>query len=90
MDLTFGLDLKPAAASDDLAKAVDYQAAEQIVKSTMHGPSVKLIETLTHRIGEELFQSFQEVQYLEVRVRKLDPPLETSTAYSEVRMTWQR
>lgn len=90
VDLIFGLDLSAAAAADDLDATLDYQAAEHIVKKIMHGPSVRLIETLTQRIGEKLFDTFPAAQKLEVRVRKMNPPLETETRYSEVTMTWQR
>ncbi len=90
VDLIFGLDLSDAAATDNLDTTIDYQAAEALVKEIMHGPSVKLIETLAQRIGKKLFNSFPCIQKLEVRVRKLNPPLETKTQYSEVTMAWLR
>ena len=90
VDLEFNLNLSAAADSDDLSKTVDYQEAERIVREIMHGPSVHLIETLTRRIGQKLFVSFPSVRNLEVRVRKMNPPLKTQTEYSEVVMKWQR
>lgn len=90
VDLVFHADLRQAGESDALAHTVDYQEAEEMVRSVMEGPSVKLIETLAVRIGESLFEAFAHVQQIEVAVRKLQPPLPTETAYSEVRMTWQR
>lgn len=90
VDLIFHADLSEAAESDDLGKTIDYQKAEEQVRAVMEGPSVKLIETLARHIGEELFREFEEVQKLEVKVRKLNPPLPTKTKYSEVRVTWQR
>lgn len=90
VDLIFRLDLAPAGTSDELEQTLDYQAAEKIVKQVMEGPSVKLIETLAHRIGRQLFETFPAVQQLEVYVRKLHPPIETPAEFSEVTMTWQR
>lgn len=90
VDLVFGLNLSAAASTDDLNNTIDYQTAEGIVKKIMHGPSVKLIETLAQRIGKKLFDSFPEARKLEIRVRKMNPPLETKTQYSEVTMTWHR
>lgn len=90
VDLIFGLDLSAAASTDDLENTLNYQEAEGIVKEIMHGSSVKLIETLAQRIGQQLLDSFPEANKLEVRVRKLSPPLETKTRYSEVTMTWPR
>lgn len=90
VDLVFYADLSEAARSDDLSQTIDYQKAETLVKGVMNGPSIKLIETLTRQIGEQVFEAFQNLQKLEVSVRKLHPPLETKTEFSEVQMTWQR
>ncbi|MGK7370999.1 MAG: dihydroneopterin aldolase [Candidatus Halalkalibacterium sp. M3_1C_030] len=90
VDLIFHADLSEAGRSDNLEKTIDYQKAENIVKGIMLGSSVKLIETLTVRIGDALFEAFEQVNKLEVNVRKLNPPLSTDTQYSEVHMTWRR
>jgi dihydroneopterin aldolase len=90
VDLTFSADLRKAGDNDNLEDTIDYQEAAEIVKSVMDGPSLKLIEALTKRIGDQLFEVFPEAQKLEVAVRKLHPPLETETDYSEIRMSWQR
>ncbi|MDR8392871.1 dihydroneopterin aldolase [Aliifodinibius sp. S!AR15-10] len=90
IDLEFSLDLRGAGQTDDLDKTVNYEEVEAIVRSVMEGPSQKLIETLTYMIGEALFEQFPEVIHLEVSLRKLNPPLQTKTKFSEVIMTWQR
>ena len=90
VDLVFYADLSEAGRSDDLGLTIDYQKAESVVYEIMEGPSVKLIETLTLRIGEQLFETFPVLQKLEVSVRKLHPPIETDAEYSEVQMTWKR
>lgn len=90
VDLIFKADLKTAGQNDNLRQTLDYQEAEKIVRQIMTGPSVKLIETLTIKIGDALFEAFPASARLEVVVRKLNPPLQTPTTYSEVRMSWQR
>lgn len=90
VDLTFHANLRNAAEFDDLEQTIDYQKAEALIKEIMQGDSVKLIETLCHHIGKVLFQEFEMVQKLNVSVRKLNPPLKTTTNYSEVSMSWQR
>lgn len=90
VDLTFVTDLHTAGASDRLEDTIDYQQAVAIVRKLMEGPSVKLIETLTKQIGEQLFKAFPQTQKLDVAVRKLHPPLDVETAYSETRMSWPR
>jgi dihydroneopterin aldolase len=90
VDLTFTADLRQAGNSDKLDDTIDYQQVLDIVTSVMHGPSVKLIETLAKRIGDQLFDNFTEIEMLEVAVRKLHPPLDVETAYAEIQMQWQR
>lgn len=90
VDLIFGADFRAAGDSDDLRDTIDYQEVLKTVKAVMDGPSLKLIETLAKQIGDNLFERFHETQELEVAVRKLHPPLDVETAYSEIRMQWQR
>lgn len=90
VDLHFSLDIQKAGYSDELQRTIDYQEAEGIVRDVMEGGSVKLIETLAQRIGNELFDTFAQAQKLEVAVRKMHPPIETESEYAEVRMSWKR
>lgn len=90
VDLIFTADLRTAGESDRLDDTIDYQQVVQIVQQIMEGPSRKLIETLTKDIGDHLFSNFKEAQALQVAVRKLNPPLNVETAYSETQMKWQR
>lgn len=90
VDLHFTLELGQAGNFDELWRTVDYQEAEEIVRRIMEGESVKLIETLARRIGDQLFDTFGQAEELEVIVRKLQPPLETECEYAQVRMSWKR
>lgn len=90
VDLVISADLRSAGRSDRLEETIDYQKVVAIVQEVMEGPSRKLIETLTRLIGDRLFEAFPEAAGLEVAVRKLHPPLDVETTYSETRMSWQR
>lgn len=90
VDLIFSTDFRTAGNSDKLSDTIDYQEVLKTVASVMDGPSLNLIETLAKKIGDKLFDQFRDAQELEVAVRKLQPPLDTETAYSEIRMQWQR
>lgn len=74
IDLELGLDLRPSAMSDDLAKTVDYQAAYDAVRAAVEGEPVKLVETLGERIAESLFARFP-VTDIHIRITKPDPPI---------------
>lgn len=90
VDVIFWADLRKAGKTDQLKDTIDYQKALAIIKKVMDGPSLKLIETLAKRIGDQLFDQFSNVESLKVSVRKLYPPLDVETAYSEITMQWQR
>lgn len=90
VDITFSADLLRAGATDQLDHTIDYQDVVSTVKEVMHGPSLKLIEALAKRIGDRLFNQFPKVETLTVSVRKLNPPLDVETAFSEIQMQWQR
>lgn len=90
IDLTFSANLRKAGESDRLEDTIDYQQVLTVVTTIVEGPSVKLIETLAHKIGDQLFDKFNTVESLTVSVRKLHPPLDVKTAYSEITMRWPR
>ena len=89
VDLVFHLNLQAAGSSDNLKQTIDYARAYSIVQTIMNGPSVDLIETLAFFIGKKLFEEFSPDQLI-VSVRKLNPPVDGTTQYSEVQMKWPR
>lgn len=89
VDLEFFINAGPAAENDDLELTIDYSKARAIVAEVMNGASLNLIETLCCRIGEKLFNSLNPDK-LNVFVRKLNPPMQEQTKYSEIFMQWPR
>lgn len=90
VDLVISAPLRKAGQTDHLRDTLDYQALQEEVASVMQGPSVKLIETLAYQIGQSVFKGHSEIESLEVTIRKLNPPLDIKTDYSEISMSWQR
>lgn len=90
VDVLLKADLSKAGASDDISDTPDYSHIEVLAKNIMEGDSVDTIEHLAFRIGSEISGVFPGIQQFEVRVRKMNPPLETPTDYTEVRMSWPR
>lgn len=74
VDLELGIDLRPAAADDDLGKTVDYQAVYETVRAVVESQPVKLVETLAGRVVDQLFAQFP-VEDVWIRVTKPDPPI---------------
>ena len=68
-DLTLATDCAPAAASDQLADAVDYVAASETVTRVAVEGRFRLVEALAERTAEALLASYP-ITAVTVRVRK--------------------
>ncbi|MFC4075500.1 dihydroneopterin aldolase [Salinithrix halophila] len=74
VDLELMIDLKPAAAGDDLSRTVDYGKVYETVQQEVKGKTYALVETLAERIAEQLLHAFP-LEEVMVRVTKPDPPI---------------
>jgi dihydroneopterin aldolase len=83
------LDLRPAAATDDVHLTVDYGAVARTLIQVGTGPSVHLVETLAERMAEIVLRDYPAVQAIELRVAKIHPPvaLQFAAAVIEIRRT---
>lgn len=87
VDLTLGLDIRPAAADDDLAKTVHYGTVAEEVVGIVEGEPVNLIETLAERIAQACLQH-EGVQEVEVSVHKPSAPI--TVPFDDVTVTITR
>ena len=87
VDLTLGLDTRPAAESDDLRETVDYGSLVARVKTVVESDPVDLIETLARRISDVAL-SDHRVEWVRVTVHKPDAPIEA--AFADVALTIRR
>src|SRR4051812_41190834 len=74
VDVTMETDLSEAAKTDDLSKTIDYVTVYEIVKKQMAVRS-KLIEQPAQRILDELKDTFNSLKHMQVKVTKLNPPM---------------
>ncbi len=74
VDVTLETDFTEAAKNDDLTKTIDYVTVYNIVKTQMKIRS-KLIEQVGQRIMNELKKEFPSLKKSEVKVTKLNPPM---------------
>ncbi len=63
-----------AVASDNVADALNYQRAYEVVANVMMR-DVALLERVCATMLDELYDNFQELKYAKVKVAKLNPPL---------------
>ena len=74
IDLTIETDLKPAARSDNLSDAADYQKAYRVVKEEMEKKS-NLLENIASRILDSLYVNLQGIEKATIKIRKMNPPM---------------
>lgn len=74
VSLSIELDTHLAGQTDKLEHTLNYQLVYDIVKEQMEVPS-KLIEHVAQRILDVAFKEFPQIQELEVKLSKLNPPL---------------
>lgn len=69
LDFTFGWDNRPAAANDDLTKALDYAKVSEAVQAFAQTARFELVETFAERLAAKLMSDFG-VPWLRLRVTK--------------------
>lgn len=74
VDVMMETDFSEAAKTDDLSKTIDYVVVYNIVKTQMAIRS-KLIEQVGQRIMDELKKELKGLKKTEVKVTKLNPPM---------------
>jgi dihydroneopterin aldolase len=72
LDLELAADVAAAAASDDIADAVDYYAVSKRVTAFVEASEFRLIETLAERVAELVLSEFS-VSWLRLTVAKPGP-----------------
>ncbi len=75
VDIRLGVDFTEAMMTDELEKTVNYASVYNVIKSEMSVPS-KLIEHVAGRIVESVFATFSQVNAIELKLRKINPPME--------------
>lgn len=74
VDVVLHLDLRPAAATDDLASTVDYGELAERLAAVVAGEPVDLLETLAGRLAEVCLEP-PLVRRVEVTVHKPQAPI---------------
>ena len=73
VDLTLTAPLEKAVQSDQLEDTINYAEVYELTKQEMNIPS-QLLEHVAGRICRALRHHFPQIEQIEIRVRKLNPP----------------
>ena len=84
IDLTVGIDLRRAAASDDVAATIHYGELAERVAAAVASDPVDLIETVAERIAA-IALSYPAAENVRVTVHKPDAPI--SVPFGDVAVT---
>ena len=75
VDIEMDTDMEKASSSDELDDALNYAEACELVKKEMLIRS-HLLEHLTKRILDRLFERFPQLKWAKVCVTKVNPPID--------------
>ena len=75
VDITMDYDMEKASKSDELNDALNYAEAYELVKQEMAIRS-NLLEHLSSRILDRLFEKFPQLDSATVYVEKIKPPID--------------
>lgn len=87
VDVDLGLDLAPAARTDDLNRTVNYAELAETVVGHITGEPFDLIETLADRIAASALRN-PGVRWARVTVHKPQAPIDAT--FSDVAVTIER
>mgnify|MGYP000332167917 FL=1 len=74
IDLKLKVDISKAAQTDEVTDTVNYAEVHQVIKNEMAVPS-KLLEHVSGRIIQKLFDQFPCIEEIELRLSKRNPPM---------------
>ncbi len=90
LDVICGLDLRAAAASDDVEETISYELIFNVVRDSFSEQTFKLLEALAQHIVDRLFEAYQDIDWVQIRVAKPEAPIPVVTGEFAVRLTRQR
>ena len=90
VDVELGVDVRGAAAGDDLARTVDYRGVYETTRRVVEETTLELIESLAEAIAREVLAANPAVEEVVVRVRKPDVDLGGPLDFAGVEVTRRR
>ena len=78
--------IRQAAIQDDLSLTLDYSKIYDLVAAQMSQPS-NLLENVAARIFDAILQAYPEIEEMELKVTKLNPPVDGMTDSASVTLS---
>lgn len=90
IDLECGVDLSAPATTDHFGHTVSYADIYDVVKAAFEGRRMHLIEAVAQNIIDAIFEAFQDVTWIIVRVRKPEAPIAMVRGEAAIELHRQR
>lgn len=90
IDLELGLDMNEAARTDEVGATISYAHVYDLVKEAFEEKRFKLIEALGHHIIVRLFNRFDRLDWIRIKVRKPEAPLPIVAGEAAIEMVRAR
>ncbi len=90
IDLELGVDLSAPASTDRLSTGISYAEIYDVVKSAFETRRMKLLEAVAQNIVDAIFEAFQGVNWVVIRVRKPEAPIAMVRGEAAIELHRQR
>ena len=90
IDIEIGLDLSAPAKTDRLSTGTSYGDVYDVVKTTFEAKRTKLLEALGQNIIDAIFEAFQSVDWVIIRIRKPEAPIAMVRGEAAIELHRQR
>lgn len=75
IDLKIEIPIIKSSLLDDVSYSIDYQELLNVIKKEMQIPS-NTLENLLHRIIKQIFNKFNNIKWLWIKIHKVNPMVE--------------
>lgn len=75
VDLEIKTDMNKPAESDQLEDALNYQVAYRLIRDEMKKRKSNLLENIGKRILDALYNEFDGIEKVTIKIRKMNPPI---------------
>lgn len=90
VDVEIHTNFKKAIETDKLTDTIDYEKVYSLLKNLVSEKKYFLLETLTEKIASEILRLYEQVSFVNVKVRKPHPPVKGVVDYIEVEVSRNR
>jgi len=90
IDADLYLNTKPAGLNDDLEASVSYAEVYELIKDMVENQRFKLLEALAEYLTIAIFDKFDKIQKIRIRVKKPEAPVPGIYDYFGVEIERQR